>query len=53
MTPTERNNLIKISARIAISIVFVIIGVWFVLEGGDLRPIGTGFLGAVIGYWLK
>jgi len=53
MTANEINNLINISARIVVSLLFVGLGVWFVMQGGELRPIGTGFLGTVIGFWLK
>ena len=53
MTAIEQNNLIKTIARILFSLIFVGIGMWFVMQGGELRPIGTGFLGTVIGYWVK
>ena len=53
MTATERHNLVKTGARILFSLIFVCIGLWFVVQGGELRPIGTGFLGTIIGYWVK
>ena len=53
MTATERNDLLRAIARIVFSIIFIVIGMWFVMKGGELRPIGTGFLGTIIGYWVK
>ncbi len=53
MTATERHNILKTSARILFSLIFVGIGLWFVMRGGELRPTGAGFLGTVIGFWLK
>jgi hypothetical protein len=54
MTAKERTELIDTAIKLFISLIFVGIGVWFLLTGrDDLRTLGAGFLGGVIGYWLK
>jgi hypothetical protein len=53
MTSKERETLLKMIGRLVFSAAFIVIGSYYVSKGGDLRPIGTGFLGTVIGYWVK
>jgi hypothetical protein len=53
MTPNFQNNLHSL-ARILFSVAFLIIGVVFTCSGDAVRQcLGAGFLGTVIGYWVK
>ena len=54
MNHKERLELIHASTRIGISLIALIAGLCFA-SGGDatLQKVGIGFVGTVIGYWLR
>jgi len=47
-------GILKLIAKLVFSITFIVIGVVF-LYSGDVskETLGSGFLGTVIGYWIK
>ena len=53
MTQKEIYALVKLGIQLVISLIFVAVGLWFISKGDDLQSVGTGFLGTVIGYWLR
>jgi hypothetical protein len=49
-----RTDQIVVIARMAISLLFILVGAYFVVaDTHQSQSIGAGILGAVTGYWLK
>jgi len=47
-------GILKLIAKLVFSIAFIVIGVVFLYSGdASKETLGAGFLGTVIGYWIK